>query len=79
MPQKQDGSRRFRKSDIGLLVVFIAILVGIFILVNNSLGKPDELTQYDFHELLEDEKIKSINIEPIGGDNKDFFEVYEYT
>ena len=76
MPQKQDGSRRFRKSDIGLLVVFIAILVGIFILVNNSLGKPDELTQYDFHELLEDEKIKSINIKPIGGDNKDFFEVY---
>ncbi|MDD2492523.1 MAG: ATP-dependent zinc metalloprotease FtsH [Bacilli bacterium] len=75
MPQ-QEGAKKFRKSDIGLLIVFIAILVGIFILINNSLGKPDELTQYDFHELLEKEKLKSINIKPIGGDNKDFFEVY---
>ncbi|HKM29858.1 MAG TPA: ATP-dependent zinc metalloprotease FtsH [Bacilli bacterium] len=74
--QKREGTKKFRKSDIGLLVVFIAILVGIFILINNSLGKPDELTPSGFHELLENEKLKSINIKPIGGDNRDFFEVH---
>ena len=74
--QKREQTKKFRKSDIGLLVVFIAILVGIFILINNSLGKPDELTPSGFHELLENEKLKSINIKPIGGDNRDFFEVH---
>ncbi|MDD3171349.1 MAG: ATP-dependent zinc metalloprotease FtsH [Bacilli bacterium] len=76
MPQQQVGPKKIRKSDIGLLIIFIAILVGIFILINNSIGQPDELTQYDFHELLEDEKLKTINITPIGGDNSDFFKVY---
>lgn len=76
MPQQQAGPKGFKKSDIGLLLIFVAILVGIYFLISRSVGQPDELTQYDFHELLEDSTIKTINIKPIGGDNKDFYSVY---
>ena len=67
MSPKQPSPRRVRKSDIGVIIILVLVLVGIAMLVNRTLNKADELTQQDFYQILEDERFQEIVIQPAGG------------
>ena len=67
MSPKQSSPRRVKKSDIGVIIILVLVLIGIAMLVNRTLNKADELTQQDFYQILEDERFQEIVIQPIGG------------
>ena len=67
MSPKQPSPRRVKKSDIGVIIILVLVLVGIAMLVNRTLNKADELTQQDFYQILEDERFQEIVIQPAGG------------
>ena len=71
MSPKQPSPRRVKKSDIGVIIILVLVLVGIAMLVNRTLNKADELTQQDFYQILEDERFQEIVIQPAGGSEGD--------
>ena len=71
MSPKQTNPRRFRKSDIGVIILLVLILVGIAWFVNGAVNKADELTQQDFYQILDEERFQKIVIQPAGGSEND--------
>ena len=67
-PQKQQPKRGFR-TDIGVILIIILVIVGIFFFMRNAATAPDELDIKDFETYLVEEKIKSVDVTPVGGEN----------
>ena len=69
MQQNNQNNKKFKKSYFGVIIITILLLVGVYFMISNSVSKPDKLTATDFWEYLEDDKIKTIEITPMEGDN----------
>jgi len=69
----QNKNRKQRNSYIIFFVICALLLVGIYLLINRSAKKPDELTQQDFWSYIENDKIDSMTITPAGGENNGFY------
>ncbi len=61
-----------RGLDIGVIAIIILVIVGIFLFFRSTTNKPDELTQNDFLQAIDENRVKSAMIIPVGGDNAGF-------
>ncbi len=66
-PQQQP--KRGLRTDLGVILIIILVVVGIYFFMRNATGKPDILDENDFELYLNEEKIESVNITPVGGEN----------
>ncbi len=66
---QQIKPKGLRKADIGLIIVIILLIIGVFIFVRNSSAKPDKLTYNDFRQYAIEGRIENATITPLGGDN----------
>lgn len=64
-----------RRTDFGVIFIIILIMVGIYIFVRNTASQPDVLSENDFVTNLNNNRIDSINVTPIGGDNLDLVSI----
>ena len=67
-PQKQP--KKGFKTDFGVIAIIILVIVGIYFFMRNATAQPDNLALLDFEKYLEEERIESINITRVGGDNE---------
>lgn len=63
------------RTDLGLLLIILIIIAGLWIFIGNATGSPDKLEYNDFFDYLEGNKIKSVSVTPVGGNNEDLFTV----
>ena len=76
MTPKTPNQRKMKKSDIGVIIILVLVIIGIGWLVGRTLNKADELTQKDFYGLLEEGRFQKIIIQPAGGsENKNFYRI----
>jgi len=66
---QKNQNKKFKASYIGVLLISILLLVGVYILISDSVSKPDELKVEDFWTYLEEDKIQTVVIKPAGGEN----------
>ena len=66
---QKNQNKKFKASYIGVLLISILLLVGVYILISDSVSKPDELKLGDFWTYLEEDKIQTVVIKPAGGEN----------
>ncbi len=72
-PKKQ---QKFNRRDIGLVVLFIAIIVGLVLLVSRNANQPDALTLNDFYQYVEQDKVLEVYITPAGsGANERLYDI----
>lgn len=67
MTPKAPNQKKVRKSDIGVIIILVLVLLGIAWMVSKTVNKADELTQKDFYQLLEEGRYQKIVIQPAGG------------
>lgn len=67
-PQQQQPKRGFR-TDIGVILIIILVIVGIYFFMRNAATKPDKISEDDFSTYLLQDRIKSVTITPVGGEN----------
>ena len=76
MTPKTPNQRKMKKSDIGVIIILVLVIIGIGWLVGRTLNKADELTQKDFYGLLEEGRFQKIIIQPAGGsENRNFYRI----
>ena len=61
--------KKGKSLDFGVIAIVILLIVGIFIFMRNITGRPDELSYTDFKEYVEDGRIQSVTVTPVGGEN----------
>ena len=69
-------NKKFKGSYLAFLVISIFLVVGIYLLINRSAGKPDELSWKDFVENLEEGNVDEVIIRPAGGENNDLYYIH---
>ncbi|MDD3999356.1 MAG: ATP-dependent zinc metalloprotease FtsH [Bacilli bacterium] len=67
-PQQQP--KKGVRTDIGVILIIILVIVGIYFFMRNATSKPDIITIDDFELYLFEDDIKSVNITPVGGENQ---------
>lgn len=67
-PQKQP--KKGIRTDLGVIAIIVLVIVGIYFFMRNATAQPDNLVVTDFEEYLNQDRIKSIDITPVGGDNE---------
>ncbi|MGD9886932.1 MAG: ATP-dependent zinc metalloprotease FtsH [Bacilli bacterium] len=67
--------KKIKKADVGVIAFIILLIVGIFFFMRNATGKPDELLYNDFFEYLADDRIETMRITPLGGENPGLYSV----
>lgn len=67
-PQRQQPKRGFR-TDIGVILIIILVIVGIYFFMRNAATAPDEFDLKDFETYLERDRIESVKATPVGGEN----------
>lgn len=67
-PQRQQPKRGFR-TDIGVILIIILVIVGIYFFMRNAATAPDEFDLKDFETYLERDRIESVEATPVGGEN----------
>ena len=76
MTPKTPNQRKMKKSDIGVIIILVLVIIGIGWLAARTLNKADELTQKDFYGLLEEGRFQKIIIQPAGGsENRNFYRI----
>ena len=76
MTPKTPNQRKVKKSDIGVIIILVLVIIGIGWLVGRTLNKADELTQKDFYGLLEEGRFQKIVVQPAGGsENRNFYRI----
>ena len=73
-PQKQQPKRGFR-TDIGVILIIILVIVGIIFFMQNAKERPDSLSMAYFEHYLNEGKIKEVKVTPIGGENDDLLTI----
>ena len=72
--------KKMRRSDIGFGLLIIALILGLFFYMRNVTTQPDQLGYQDYFTYLENDKVDTIRITPVGGENQSLFNVTgEYT
>src|SRR5690554_1125458 len=61
--------RRIKRADIGVILIIVLLIVGIFIFMRNAADKPEELEINDFIDYVKRDGIENATITPLGGDN----------
>jgi len=67
-PQLQP--KKTKRADIGVIAIIVLIILGIFFFMRNATGQPDELKYTDFFNYLDANRVETIKIERVGGDNE---------
>jgi cell division protease FtsH len=67
--------KKIKRADIGVIAFIILVIVGIFFFMKNATGKPDELLYNDFFSYLDDDRIETMRITPLGGENPGLYSV----
>ena len=73
-PQKQQPKRGFR-TDIGVILIIILVIVGIIFFMQNAKERPDSLSMAYFEHYLNEGQIKEVKVTPIGGENDDLLTI----
>ena len=69
-----------KRVDLFGILIILAIAFGVFLFMKNATGQPDKLHYSKFDTYLKEDRIKSITITPVGGENRTFLELKgEYT
>ncbi len=68
MNQNQKGTNNSKKY-IGIIVILVLLMFGVWQFINQYVNQADELTQNNFWELLDSGKIESMTIKPAGNEN----------
>ena len=78
MNQKQGNNKnpKSKVSMIGLIVIAVLLMIGVFLFFRNYINQADELSQDDFWSYLEDGKIETMTIRPAGGNNNTDYFIY---
>ena len=76
MNQKQNNNPKSKKSLIGLIVISVLLMIGVFLFFRNYINQADELAKDDFWTYLNDGKIETMTIRPAGGNNNTDYYIY---
>ena len=63
------NNKKFKSSYIGVIIISILLIVGIYLMITQGFSKPDDLSYNDFWTYLEDDKIQTMTITPAVGEN----------
>ncbi|MDD4389094.1 MAG: hypothetical protein PHV87_07810, partial [Bacilli bacterium] len=61
--------KKIKTADIGVILIIILLIIGIFLFMHNAADKPDKPELNDFLNYAEKDRIKSVAITPLGGNN----------
>ncbi|MFA6627424.1 MAG: ATP-dependent zinc metalloprotease FtsH [Bacilli bacterium] len=74
VPQKKP--KIFTRRDLGLVILFAVIIIGLIVLVSNNTNQPDELTLNDFYTYVEQGNVTEVYVTPAGsGANLQLFDI----
>ncbi len=71
----KNNNKKFKGSHFGFFFISILLVVGIYLLIGRTAAKPDELTQDDFWEYLEADKVQTMTIKPGSGENDGLYHI----
>ncbi len=67
--------KKIKRADVGVIAFIILLVIGIFFFMRNATGKPDELLYNDFFTYLTNDRIETMRITPLGGENPGLYSV----
>lgn len=77
MNQNQGNNKpKSRISMIGLIVIAVLLMIGVYLFFRNYINQADELAKDDFWTYLQDGKIETMTIRPAGGNNSSDYFIY---
>ncbi len=68
-------TKKLRRADVGVIAFIILLVLGIFFFMRNASEEPDELKYNDFFTYLDDDRINTMRISPVGGDNAGLYSI----
>lgn len=72
--QNNNGNQKMRKPYLGMLIISLLLIIGIWTFVNKVVNKKDQLSPNEFIEAVLNDKVISAIATPAGGVN-DYYEV----
>ena len=74
------NNKKFRSSYIGVIIISILMIVGVYLMITQGFAKPDDLSYNDFWSYLENDKIQTMTITPaVGENNQNYVITGKYT
>lgn len=73
--QSQNGRPRIKKSYVGLLIISIIVIIGIWLFIDGAVNKTDDISK-DFWDYLENNQIQTMNYRQVGGENDNLYTVF---
>ena len=72
--QNNNNNQKIKKPYIGMLVISLLLIIGIWLFVSKVVNKRDQLTLDIFTDYVKNDKVLSAVATPYGGVN-DFYEI----